>query len=42
MELPKMKEIVSCLCYAAHKMGSFWGATKEGAGYSADPHGVPL
>lgn len=30
MEAPRMKETVSYLCYAAHKMGSFGGARKRG------------
>lgn len=30
MQPPKMNEIVSCLCYAAHKRGSFVRAHKRG------------
>lgn len=41
MECPKMKEIVSCLCYAAHKMGSFVGAHKREQVTEPAPHGVP-
>lgn len=37
MEPPKMKETVSCLCYAAHKMGSFGGAQKRGCRLRCQP-----
>lgn len=41
MEPPKIKEIVTCLSYAAHKMRSFVGAHKRGQVTVPAPHGVP-
>lgn len=37
MEPPKTKEIVSCLCHAAHKTGSFGSAQKRGCRLQCQP-----